>query len=143
MPSLTLITLDTAHRLDDTVVVQTISVLLLCVSVSGRLNVLANVVRKPMAQIFSEFTGKKLKGPDERDYTGTLSIVWMYGDFGCAFMPLLFIHLLALVYNCMLAGQAGQLARCNGSRAFKRHLVEGTTVLFLCGIPVLGLQSFQ
>jgi 2-oxoglutarate dehydrogenase complex dehydrogenase (E1) component-like enzyme len=27
---------------------------------AGRLNVLANVVRKPMAQIFSEFSGKKL-----------------------------------------------------------------------------------
>lgn len=31
---------------------------------SGRLNVLANVVRKPMAQIFAEFSGKKLKGPE-------------------------------------------------------------------------------
>jgi hypothetical protein len=31
---------------------------------AGRLNVLANVVRKPMAQIFSEFSGKKLKGPE-------------------------------------------------------------------------------
>lgn len=27
----------------------------------GRLNVLANVVRKPMRQIFTEFTGKKLE----------------------------------------------------------------------------------
>eukprot|EP00955_Chlamydomonas_euryale_P119126 366573-Chlamydomonas_euryale.AAC.54 len=40
----------------------------------GRLNVLANVVRKPMRQIFSEFTGKKLdvggtSGAEE--YTGS------------------------------------------------------------------------
>ena len=34
----------------------------------GRLNVLANVVRKPMAQIFSEFTGvKPLSGMRERE----------------------------------------------------------------------------
>jgi hypothetical protein len=37
--------------------------LLFC-SCAGRLNVLANVVRKPMAQIFAEFSGKKLKGPE-------------------------------------------------------------------------------
>jgi 2-oxoglutarate dehydrogenase complex dehydrogenase (E1) component-like enzyme len=34
--------------------------MLLFQSCAGRLNVLANVVRKPMAQIFSEFSGKKL-----------------------------------------------------------------------------------
>ncbi|KAF8071292.1 ogdh [Scenedesmus sp. PABB004] len=45
----------------------------------GRLNVLANVVRKPMAQIFSEFTGKKLKGPDEREYTGSGDVKYHLG----------------------------------------------------------------
>jgi hypothetical protein len=39
------------------------NIVLPCVS-AGRLNVLANVVRKPMAQIFAEFSGKKLKGPE-------------------------------------------------------------------------------
>lgn len=45
----------------------------------GRLNVLANVVRKPMAQIFSEFSGKKLKGPDEREYTGSGDVKYHLG----------------------------------------------------------------
>ena len=36
---------------------------------------LANVVRKPMAQIFREFSGKKLKGTDECEYTGSGEIV--------------------------------------------------------------------
>jgi 2-oxoglutarate dehydrogenase E1 component len=43
------------------------------------LNVLANVVRKPMAQIFSEFSGKKLKGPDEREYTGSGDVKYHLG----------------------------------------------------------------
>lgn len=34
----------------------------------GRLNVLANVVRKPMGQIFSEFSGKKPKHSDDEYY---------------------------------------------------------------------------
>lgn len=46
---------------------------------AGRLNVLANVVRKPMAQIFSEFSGKKLKGPDEREYTGSGDVKYHLG----------------------------------------------------------------
>jgi 2-oxoglutarate dehydrogenase E1 component len=33
----------------------------------GRLNVLANVVRKPLPQIFNEFQGKT---PDAQDYSG-------------------------------------------------------------------------
>jgi len=37
---------------------------------TGRLNVLANVVRKPMAQIFSEFSGKAQKG-DNDEYMGS------------------------------------------------------------------------
>ena len=36
----------------------------------GRLNVLANVVRKPMAQIFTEFSGKARKGA-ENEYMGS------------------------------------------------------------------------
>eukprot|EP00879_Flechtneria_rotunda_P007432 GHRR01007796.1.p1 GENE.GHRR01007796.1~~GHRR01007796.1.p1 ORF type:complete len:742 (+),score=239.80 GHRR01007796.1:134-2359(+) len=44
----------------------------------GRLNVLANVVRKPMAQIFSEFSGKKLKGP-EGEYTGSGDVKYHLG----------------------------------------------------------------
>jgi hypothetical protein len=39
-------------------------------SKKGRLNVLANVVRKPMAQIFSEFSGKAQKGA-ENEYMGS------------------------------------------------------------------------
>lgn len=46
---------------------------------AGRLNVLANVVRKPMAQIFSEFSGKKLKGPDEKEYTGSGDVKYHLG----------------------------------------------------------------
>lgn len=44
----------------------------------GRLNVLANVVRKPMAQIFAEFSGKKLKGP-EGEYTGSGDVKYHLG----------------------------------------------------------------
>ena len=36
----------------------------------GRLNVLANVVRKPMAQIFSEFAGRGFRNSDG-EYMGS------------------------------------------------------------------------
>lgn len=36
----------------------------------GRLNVLANVVRKPMAQIFSEFSGRAQRG-EGGEYMGS------------------------------------------------------------------------
>ena len=43
----------------------------------GRLNVLANVVRKPMAQIFSEFTGvKPLAGMREREKVFSFFLVF-------------------------------------------------------------------
>jgi 2-oxoglutarate dehydrogenase E1 component len=32
-----------------------------------------------MAQIFSEFSGKKLKGPDEREYTGSGDVKYHLG----------------------------------------------------------------
>ena len=44
----------------------------------GRLNVLANVVRKPMRQIFSEFSGKPAEaGADE--YTGSGDVKYHLG----------------------------------------------------------------
>lgn len=48
-----------------------------CVCVSGRLNVLANVVRKPMQQIFSEFTG--IKSGDQNSFTGTGDVKYHLG----------------------------------------------------------------
>jgi 2-oxoglutarate dehydrogenase E1 component len=49
----------------------------------GRLNVLANVVRKPMRQIFSEFTGKKHVGPvpegGAEEYTGSGDVKYHLG----------------------------------------------------------------
>eukprot|EP00877_Chromochloris_zofingiensis_P000629 jgi/Chrzof1/10567/Cz05g03220.t1_OGD[v5.2] len=44
----------------------------------GRLNVLANVVRKPMAQIFSEFSGKGLASP-EGEYAGSGDVKYHLG----------------------------------------------------------------
>lgn len=44
----------------------------------GRLNVLANVVRKPMAQIFSEFSGKAQKGA-ENEYMGSGDVKYHLG----------------------------------------------------------------
>ncbi|KAL0048536.1 hypothetical protein WJX82_005284 [Trebouxia sp. C0006] len=43
----------------------------------GRLNVLANVVRKPMQQIFSEFTG--IKSGDQGTFTGTGDVKYHLG----------------------------------------------------------------
>lgn len=44
----------------------------------GRLNVLANVVRKPMAQIFSEFSGRAAKG-DDGEYMGSGDVKYHLG----------------------------------------------------------------
>jgi len=44
---------------------------------AGRLNVLANVVRKPMQQIFSEFTG--IKSGDQGTFTGTGDVKYHLG----------------------------------------------------------------
>ncbi|GIL90737.1 hypothetical protein Vretimale_15815 [Volvox reticuliferus] len=44
----------------------------------GRLNVLANVVRKPLAQIFSEFTGK-MHEAHEGEYTGSGDVKYHLG----------------------------------------------------------------
>lgn len=49
-----------------------------CVVLPGRLNVLANVVRKPMAQIFSEFSGKGLASP-EGEYAGSGDVKYHLG----------------------------------------------------------------
>ena len=45
---------------------------------SGRLNVLANVVRKPMRQIFSEFSGKPAKAGED-EYTGSGDVKYHLG----------------------------------------------------------------
>ena len=49
-----------------------------CGAYSGRLNVLANVVRKPLRQIFSEFAGA---GPDgeSKEYFGTGDVKYHLG----------------------------------------------------------------
>lgn len=47
----------------------------------GRLNVLANVVRKPMEQIFSEFSGKARKG-DGDEYMGSGDVKVRARGFG-------------------------------------------------------------
>lgn len=44
---------------------------------AGRLNVLANVVRKPMQQIFSEFTG--IKSGDQDSFTGSGDVKYHLG----------------------------------------------------------------
>ena len=44
---------------------------------AGRLNVLANVVRKPMQQIFSEFTG--IKSGDQTSFSGTGDVKYHLG----------------------------------------------------------------
>eukprot|EP00951_Prasinocladus_malaysianus_P030745 scaffold291177_cov35-Prasinocladus_malaysianus.AAC.2 len=45
----------------------------------GRLNTLANVVRKPLAQIFHEFAGNKPFTTDEDDYSGTGDVKYHLG----------------------------------------------------------------
>ena len=44
---------------------------------AGRLNVLANVVRKPMQQIFSEFTG--IKSGDQTSFSGSGDVKYHLG----------------------------------------------------------------
>ena len=51
----------------------------LLASYAGRLNVLANVVRKPMSQIFTEFTGVKPKYAQDDAYYGTGDVKYHLG----------------------------------------------------------------
>ena len=46
---------------------------------AGRLNVLANVVRKPMSQIFTEFTGVRPKYAQDDAYYGTGDVKYHLG----------------------------------------------------------------
>ncbi|KDD76103.1 transketolase [Helicosporidium sp. ATCC 50920] len=45
----------------------------------GRLNILANVMRKPMEQVFSEFAGRRPAGASADDYTGSGDVKYHLG----------------------------------------------------------------
>lgn len=63
-------------------VVPTAHLILICTTPPplppGRLNVLANVVRKPMRQIFTEFSGKKADAVED-EYTGSGDVKYHLG----------------------------------------------------------------
>ena len=75
----------------------------------GRLNLLANVVRKPMAQIFSEFSGRKMKGASG-EYTGSGDVKYHLGERGLC------------VWGCVCEGVVGRvMTRGAGALPTRTH----------------------
>ncbi len=94
---------------------------------AGRLNVLANVVRKPMRQIFSEFSGRPSKAV-ENEYTGGLAVG---AEVGCC-------RGLQSVYCRSEEGWRWSLWNKPGRRNGDGHLSRRLICSHLAALPLPG-----